>query len=219
MPPPGRSPQSTVPAASPRKKPIALVSGIFLWSAVVATGYWKLARDSFEPGRAGENRTEWPAGLPFAASSTGSTLIVTLHPECGCSAATLGELDRILENCRGELRAIAVFEDYPGLPRAVEDSALWRKAERIPGLQRVKDHEGGIAKTVGARTSGDVCLYDRSGHLAFHGGITAARGHAGANPCSDAVIALVQGKAKSEREGEVRSAPVFGCLLGEEEED
>ena len=59
----------------------------------------------------------------------------------------------------------------------------------------------------GAETSGHTVLYDASGALRFHGGITAARGHEGGSAGRAAIVAAVRGEEPSS------SAHVFGCSL------
>jgi hypothetical protein len=68
------------------------------------------------------------------------------------------------------------------------------------------DVGGSVAGQFHANTSGEVLVYDSRGKLCFHGGITAARGHAGDNLGESAVIAIaLGGKSYVER------CPVFGC--------
>ena len=57
-------------------------------------------------------------------------------------------------------------------------------------------------------TSGQTLLYDEDGRLAFSGGITGARAHAGDNLGRQSLVALLN------REPAKRSATnVFGCPL------
>lgn len=64
------------------------------------------------------------------------------------------------------------------------------------------------ARRFGAKTSGQVVVYDALGELRFSGGITFARGHAGKNTGQEIVDALVHG-GRPER----TTTPVFGCGL------
>ena len=61
----------------------------------------------------------------------------------------------------------------------------------------------------GARTSGQVLVYDEKGELRFSGGVTAERDHYGESTGHDAVEALLAGEGNP---GCVK-APVFGCAL------
>src|SRR6267142_2092292 len=72
------------------------------------------------------------------------------------------------------------------------------------------DARGGEARRFGVETSGAVILYDSAGKLAFHGGITPARGHEGDSFGRQRIAALLEG-APADR----ADAPVFGCTLDE----
>jgi hypothetical protein len=70
------------------------------------------------------------------------------------------------------------------------------------------DIGGRVARRFGAATSGQGLLYDRAGRLRFQGGLTSARGHAGDNAGSAAIVALAQGRVPDTVE-----TPVYGCPL------
>ncbi len=72
----------------------------------------------------------------------------------------------------------------------------------------MEDIQGREALRFGAATSGQTLLYDASGRLLFSGGITPARGHAGDNDGSDALLELLSGGS-----GRHHQTPVFGCSL------
>ncbi|HEY8966270.1 MAG TPA: hypothetical protein VIM58_07500, partial [Candidatus Methylacidiphilales bacterium] len=93
---------------------------------------------------------------------------------------------------------------------AWRDSANERAARRIPGVAVVADPDGKAAALLGAKTSGEVLLFDGAGRLLFSGGITGARGHEGPNAGEAAVIALASG---AELPAASRRAPVYGCSL------
>jgi len=211
-----RIPTAAVSSASPSgRRPsanTAIAAGILIWIGIVVAGGWQLTRYSLTPGPTGGTALTMPSEGPLAQLHGAPALVVTLHPECGCSRATLEEVGRIIEGCGGGLQAVAVFEVYPGLPHGVEESDRWKQASAIPGLRCIKDPSGVVAESLGARASGDVCLF-LNDRLVFHGGVTSGRGHSGANACSDAVIALVRG---ANLDGPL-NPPVFGCLLKDEE--
>jgi hypothetical protein len=85
---------------------------------------------------------------------------------------------------------------------------LWKSAQRIPRMATIIDDEGADAARFGARTSGQVLIYDRSGHLAFRGGITPSRGHLGDNVGEERMIALLSGHTSDRAE-----SAVYGCSL------
>jgi hypothetical protein len=63
------------------------------------------------------------------------------------------------------------------------------------------------AQRFGARTSGEVALYDDAGRLAFRGGITAARGHEGDSTGRDAILRWLNHLPAD------KCSPTFGCPL------
>jgi hypothetical protein len=85
---------------------------------------------------------------------------------------------------------------------------LWRSAAEIAGVTCLADVDGIEQQRFGARTSGEVFLYDTSGQLLFHGGITASRGHAGDNAGRDALEEMLL-----RHERFLAETPIFGCEL------
>ena len=72
------------------------------------------------------------------------------------------------------------------------------------------DDDGRQSALFGTMVPGQAMLYDASGKLAFEGGLTYARGHAGDNAGSTAIASLLlTGHALT------RYSPVFGCFLRE----
>src|ERR1041385_3672536 len=122
--------------------------------------------------------------------------------------ATLGELEQIMTRCQGRLTAQVLFVHPPDVPLAWVTTGTYRTASRIPGVTAIIDSAGVESDRFGALTSGQALLFDRSGKLAFSGGITGARGHAGPNAGENAVVAAVNGGARGPT-----LAPVYGCPL------
>ncbi len=182
------------------------------WLLATGWGMGRLAEYSLTAGTHGAGPADWPADSTVARKTGGFVAVVVLHPECPCSRATVEELDSIMaQNARG-LQAVACFVQLPGLP-PVEDSELWQRARRIGGVRVEKDLRGEEARRFGARTSGEMRLYDEAGQLVFHGGVTAARGHVGDNPGKTAVLNLVGKQVHAEKP---IATPVFGCALWDE---
>lgn len=133
------------------------------------------------------------------------------HPKCPCSRASIGELAKLLARVDGKLDAHVVMLRPEAFPPGWEKTDLWRSAAAIPGVTVWTDAGGVEAARFGAETSGQVYLYDPGARLRYRGGITAARGHAGDNTGSEAVMRLVQAAATenyAQHEGKV-----FGCAL------
>jgi hypothetical protein len=177
---------------------------VAVWSAAVATGMGLLGAYANNPGK-------WspaPAAIGHSddATSTRHRLYMFLHPRCPCSVASVNELERIMSRCAAQLNATVYFVRPESQPAEWEIGKLRNLASSIPGVNVKSDVGGSVAAQFRANTSGEVFVYDCRGKLCFHGGITAARGHAGDNLGESAVIDIaLGGKSNVER------SPVFGC--------
>jgi len=191
-----------VRSASSGGAPLRWGLAVAAWVAAVGGGFAALAGYQASPGAAAASEPVWPAGTALAAPG-GPTLLVFLHPECACSRATLGELDRLLVFFRGRVDVRLVFS-APG-------RTLRERAARLSGVTPVDDPGGIEARRFGATTSGHAFLFAADGRRLFAGGITAARGHHGDNAGAAALRAHAEGR---EAPG---TAPVFGCPLFAEE--
>lgn len=187
---------------------IALAAILGIWTPAVGFGIHKLLQYSYTPGRPATGSPGWPANPWIALARDHPTLLVFAHPRCPCSRATVGELARIVALHKDDV-SIAVFFYAPSSePRDWTRTDMWRDASAIPGVRAIEDRDGAAARLFGAFTSGETLLFGRDGRLAFHGGITVARGHAGDSPGRDAILSLLAGKPAARN-----SAPVFGCSL------
>jgi hypothetical protein len=159
-------------------------------------------------GEGARRRGAWPANSPLSRPAGRGALLLFAHPHCPCSRATLDELEFLLDRAPGRAD-VRVFLFAPaGSAPGWEGGDLWDRAAALPGARPLRDEGGRIARLFGARTSGQVLLYDAEGRLEFSGGITPARGHGGANRGRDSVLALLTGAG-----GAAAEAPVFGCPL------
>lgn len=140
------------------------------------------------------------------ATSARHRLYMFLHPRCPCSVASVNELARIMSRSSGVLDATVYFVRPESQPANWERGRLWNLTSSVPGVHVESDVGGRVAAHFNASTSGEVFVYDRLGKLCFHGGITAARGHAGDNLGQSAVIAIALGE-----KSDVECSPVFGC--------
>jgi hypothetical protein len=117
-------------------------------------------------------------------------------------------LERIIACCKEQVQTTVFFSIPPGTPPDFGRTGLWDTATRIPTVRVVADSNATEARRFGARTSGQVLLYDRRRRLVFSGGITAFRGHSGDNDGRDAIVSVVRGETPG-----LRTTPVFGCAL------
>jgi hypothetical protein len=189
-----------------------LVAAALLWVPAVGFGVQELLHYSNTPGPLAAPPFDWPHGAGVRPEPGRATLMVFAHPQCPCSRATIGELALIMAQYREKLAAYVVFYSPRSQGNDWARSGLWRDAASIPGVKPIEDLDGREALRFGASTSGQTLLYDVSGRLLFSGGITSARGHAGANDGRDAVVALLHGDSSRRH-----TTPAFGCsLLGAE---
>jgi hypothetical protein len=176
----------------------------------IACGFWGLMRYERTPGRNAQQPVrQWPVmagGVP--RSGILPTLIVTLHPGCPCSRATLAELSRLMTHCHGKLECTVLFVQEPGLPDDITQSDYWKLAASIPGVTPRQDTRNLAVDVFGARTSGQTFLYDLAGGLVYQGGITDGRGHEGDNAGRSAIEQYVLTGATV-----CSAAPVYGCAL------
>jgi len=160
------------------------------------------------PGPTGLPPVQWPAGSQIPRDARQPTLVLFAHPQCPCTAATMGELDLLMAQAQGHLHAQVWFLKPDPSPDDWTNSGLWRAAAAIPGVSVHEDRNGREARRFQAGISGQVLLYATNGQLLFQGGITASRGHSGDNAGRSAITALVQGEPAV-----VLQTPVFGCSL------
>lgn len=193
-----------------RSSPLArwLHAFAFLWVVAVSCGVAMVWRYTLTPGSAAVAPDHWPAELGISRPASKATLVMTVHPKCPCSRASISELAVLAANCGSGLSIDILFVEPQGLVIDVKSTELWQSAEHIPGATLLGDPHGALARQFGAATSGQVFLYDIDGTLRFSGGITDSRGHAGNNAGRSAIEAIV----RAEMPGAIRT-PVFGCAL------
>ncbi|HYC71751.1 MAG TPA: hypothetical protein VEB66_11120 [Opitutaceae bacterium] len=181
-------------------------------AAAAVAGFWQLNRYNATPGESGA-AVDWPDATGLDRATDRSTVVVALHPECGCSAASVEELGAALAEMKRAPRVLLLFADY-GLPgRAPDQSPLWAAAASLPGATRVVDADARLAARFGAATSGEIRVFEPAGRLVFAGGVTASRGHPGDSPARRGLVAAV------DRPSGLTRMPVFGCSLGTPESE
>ena len=192
-------------ACGPRGR-IALFAILFVWAVAVSSGFVLMTRYAQAEGRVAEPPRAGELALPIA--SEGYTLVMSIHPKCPCTDASLYELERLIARSGGRLTCVFVVlapadrpDDWHGQTRA-------RLRSRGLGGTVIVDPGGELAAGLGCFTSGSVVLYDPAGTPLFWGGITSGRGHAGDNAGVDAIRAVLDGGAPVHR-----TTPVYGCPL------
>ncbi len=180
------------------------------WFAVIVSATFLMLVYAYSPGAAGSPPEKWPASSLVARAAKRSTLAMFIHPHCPCSRASIGELALLMAHSQGLVNAHVFFLKPAAMPEDWVQTDTWREAAAIPGVAVHEDDAGAEARLFNVETSGDLVLYDAKGKLAFHGGITAARGHSGDNAGRGAVQALLLKQPPG-----TNNTPVFGCSLFE----
>lgn len=183
-----------------------------IWFAAIGGGMLYLTAYSATPGTAADLRPGWPPTSVLPRTPGLPSLLLFAHPECPCSRASVTELGRLLRSIPGRVDAFVVLSG-PGPLAAL--------ADELPGAQVIVDTGSpSQAELFGAKTSGQVFLYDAGGRLAFEGGITPARGHEGDSEGRDAILSYLlasrrgpAGEPPTAR-AQTLHARVFGCALG-----
>ena len=184
------------------------------WIVAVGAGVLVLADYSNRPGNISPAPVSWPDSSSFQPTEATTAVVVSIHPRCPCSRATLQELAELLGRADTRATILALFYKPVDEPDTWTHTDLWEAAGSIPGVVRVVDADGREAHRFGIQTSGETLVYARDRRLAFAGGITAGRGHLGENAGADAVAAILAG-----REPEIRHSAVYGCAIDDPVED
>jgi len=151
----------------------------------------------------------WPIKSNLYRAPNNYTLVMSLHPHCACSRASIQELNLILARVqRTPLSTYLLFYKPSKFSFAWKETLLWKKALQLKHVVVLEDINGEIAKTFKAATSGQTLLYGPTGKLLFNGGITPARGHEGDNAGREAIISLLSQKSVPSH-----TSFVFGCPL------
>jgi hypothetical protein len=204
--------QTTNDLPAPRAaRPRAWMWGLgTLWLTVVTGATFLMMGYANTPGKSGTAPTDWPTASTISRDGGQPTFVMFMHPHCPCSRASVEELSRLMAHCQGRVDAHVFFLRPAGMDLDWVHSDSWASASHIPGVVVHCDDNGKEARIFGAETSGDTELFDAAGRLIFHGGITAARGHAGDNDGLASVQAFVLHQTAT-----ASSHPVFGCSLFE----
>lgn len=180
------------------------------WLTTVAWGLSIVWAYENRPGTAAAAPARWPADTALTRAADRSTIVFLAHPRCGCTQASLGELEQVLARAPESAKTYILFLKPAGVAEDWHRTALWTRAAALPNVNVVRDDDGNEARRFGVMTSGQTLVYDRRGALVYSGGITGSRGHAGDNAGASALRdLLLRGAADRDR------ASVFGCPLFE----
>lgn len=185
------------------------VIGIVLWLWLVLLGINKLNSYANTPGESATASATFPILSRVQTQKGKSTLILFVHPKCGCSVATVAEMARLYPKISSNAIVNIVFLKPEGFSEDDVRSDLWASAQKITGAHLTIDSENREADLYGAKTSGQTFLYDFSGLLVFEGGLTPSRGHMGDSKGQQDILSYFLNQST----WGPSKASVFGCGL------
>jgi len=171
-----------------------------------------LLRYSQTPGLPAEAPPHWPAQSRLQRPALLPRLLVFVHPECPCSRATIAEIETLAPFFQNRLSVQILFFVTTRSNPHVQQSALWKRAAFVPGVELTADLEGQEARTFAVKTSGQALVYSTNAELLFAGGLTPERGHEGDSQGRDSVLAILQRPNVG-----LPTSSVFGCSLSSPE--
>lgn len=186
------------------------------WLSLCSAGLWQLGEHATSAGSAGSPPRILPAGVADGLSWSGdrTLLVLIAHPQCPCLAASLDELQAVLDAAPDTALRILVFEPTRR-PKSWEPTASSTLFGDLPAGTVILDQDGELARSLGATTSGHVSMYAQNGRLAFAGGITGSRGHRGDNESRRALQRALRTTNSPQRSRSQpttpRPTPVYGC--------
>lgn len=166
-----------------------LLAGVFLILACGFAGFAMNFKSCFSTNNAAA--IKWPKFARLARAEQVPTLIVFLHPHCYNSTATMDELQKVLPALKGRVQVYLTIYAPEQMGDAWIKRGVWRQALKMPNVNLYLDKNGEDSELFGAQSSGEAFLYDTSGELVFHGGLTKSWALAGENKGMDAMVARV----------------------------
>src|SRR4051812_19803066 len=187
-----------------------LIFAALVWVAAVGVGFTFLLDYSVEPGAPALAPQQWPHESAIPAPRNHHLLVMTMHPHCPCTRASVAELNNLMALLRRDnVKAYVLAVKPADFPDDWVDTESYRTARRIPGVELLVDVDGVESARFGARTSGQVLVFGPAGALMFAGGLTPDRGHQGDSAGRHRILSLVKtGTA------DAKNSLVFGCPLG-----
>lgn len=191
----------------PRKTLFTIVALLF-WTSSIIGGMVYHYRYETSPGVASTSPEQWPDGSSAPFSSGKVNIIVSLHPRCPCSRASLEALQRLQKHL-GDGASIQVQFWMPeGAGPEWRKTDLWQQAASLPNARLCADEGGVEARRFGATTSGHIAIFNADGRRIYSGGLTAVRGRVGNSADIDRICALIEDELPAPL-----ATPVFGCPL------
>ena len=165
-----------------------------MWGAGVIAGLYAVTTYSNKAADVLPQPGRWPEGAKITLARDRPTLLVTLHPQCVCSRATLEELARLIAQTPAPVRVQVLLYRPRTAPDSWAESDLTARVRAMPGVAVLTDPDGRESERFGMSVSGQTAVYSPDGRLLFSGGITRARGHAGDNAGRAAILSILSNR-------------------------
>ena len=190
------------------KSKLLITLATLFWLGLIGWGLKILLEYDNKVQESGNHPQHWLAQSKIPFSKKNPTLLIFVHPGCPCTKASLEELNRLLTNFPDKLNAQAIFLKAEGTKENWHQTELWKKANKIKGLNTFLDEDGREARLFSVKASGRTLVYDTKASLIFYGGLTSSRGHEGDNIGRSSIEHYL-------RSGHLlkQSSPSFGCAL------
>lgn len=162
-----------------------------------------------QAGPVGSVQKNWPALSKIHRDDRRPSLLLFLHPNCSCSKASVGELERLLVYTKDQADVRVIFARSQENETPVMQTAIWKQVQELSGVKEIiVDETDFESQLFGAKTSGQTFLYDENGKLVFAGGLTPSRGHMGDSVGREAILSWLQTKKSN-----LMISSVYGCLI------
>ena len=189
-----------------------LLGVALLWAGGIIVGSYLMLQHEFNTGASYSAPSELPEALQgYRHADRPYLLVLSLHPECACTRATLEQIERLLAKNPDSIQIIALYSDFSSPDESVVSvgQSYRETLQSLPATTVLSDPDGTLASRLGAALSGSIAFYDEKNQLRFEGGITASRGHSG----SSVGLSDLERIARALEPREICSTPVFGCSL------
>lgn len=184
------------------------------WIAIVALSIFTICNYEFTPGQVGSVPPRWTTDLGLKQpTAPHPTLLVSLHPKCSCSQATLALLSDLFATSDTKANVVVL------VTKPANKTADWKNDIDLLTFRIQSELDGQVmididsvnSKRFGMLTSGHILAYAVDGSLLYSGGITTARGARSNGPGFDALKKIVTLANRTQEK--LENKPVFGCEL------
>ena len=115
------------------------------WAIGLVSGFSLIVSHNFATGNVSSAPIEWPDGINLESDANHPTLLVFIHPQCPCSSATIGELERLLADVNQQVKCTILMVCPSDHVDQWMKSKNTERSKSIEGVQIVVDVDGTTA--------------------------------------------------------------------------